>query len=308
MSGNRLINQSFLRTDPSKAWIQQRVVQLIASESSVPCFSTAALKLTALLQKEDVDLEQVATVLALDPGLATRCLRVARSVGFGGHNVTSIQEAVLVIGLNEVRRIALMVGVMNNFSHLRVKVDWNRFWLHNVLVARLTERLAGGFREADGMDYMAGLLHDVGKLVIQHYFPREFEQIVIRSQERRCGHAPVEKDVLGLDHAQIGAAICDVLRLPPKLVFGVLNHHQALHPSSLELPEGDGGFLACCISVADTMTNLGSLNLEGYKSAPESIEELPEWKYLNENFSCSGLKLDLEEEIESANSDLAVLA
>jgi len=308
MSARRLVNQSYLQTESTKAWIHNRVVELISSESAVPSFSTAATKLTALLQKEDVSLAQLSSVLSLDPGLATRCLRAAKSAAYGAHDIQSIQDALLIIGMNEVRRIALTVGVMNNFSHLKIRVDWDRFWLHSVLVGRLTERLAGGFRESTGLDYLAGLLHDVGKLIIQHYFPREFEEIVLRSQERHCGHAFVERQLLGMDHAQIGATICDVLKLPEFLNLGILYHHRALLPESLQDPRGDGGFLASCVSVADTMANLSKINIGGEKKITVEFEKLPEWVHLNDAFNCRGLNLDLEEEIDFANSDLASLA
>jgi HD-like signal output (HDOD) protein len=80
---------------------------------------------------------------------------------------------------------------MDTLSHLRIKIDWHRFWLHSgVLVARLIEKVAGSFRDVSGMEYLAGLLHDIGKIILEHYFPREFETIVLRSMERQCGHVP----------------------------------------------------------------------------------------------------------------------
>jgi putative nucleotidyltransferase with HDIG domain len=308
MSGNRLVNQSLLKSESTKTWIHNRVVELIASESVIPSFSNAAMKLTSLLQKEDVSLAQLAVVLELDPGLATRCYRAAKSAAYGGHDINSIQDALLMIGINEVRRIALTIGVMNTFNHLRIKVDWDKFWTHSVLVGRLTERLTGGFRESSGMDYVAGLLHDVGKLIIQHYFPREFEQILIRSEERKCGHAHVERDVMGLDHAQISAAICDVLKMPHGIVLGIHAHHNPLLTSVINDSHGDKAMLACCISLADTMANIGNVNIAGHKDRKVTFDNLPEWLYLNEKFECRGLKLDLDDEIASATTDIAALA
>jgi putative nucleotidyltransferase with HDIG domain len=205
------------------------------------------------------------------------------------------------------RRIAFTVGVMDNFNHLRIRVNWRQFWLHSVLVARMTERLAGAFRDVNGMEYLTGLLHDIGKLVLEHYFPREFESILMRALERQCGHAQAEFDLLGLDHPCIGAALCQCLNLNHQVIHAVRFHHQAVHPAHTTDPAGDAGFLACCVSVADTLANLGDVSIGGHIRIAESLEGQPAWKYLTQFFDCRGLDLDLNEEIEKAAAEISAL-
>lgn len=82
--------------------------------------------------------------------------------------------------------------------------------------------VAAGFRQATGTEYLAGLLHDSGKLMIEHHFPTEFEAILQRAWSARCGHFAAEREVLGLDHAQIGAAICHCLGVHPEGRFAVV--------------------------------------------------------------------------------------
>ena len=307
MEGRRIVDESFLATHPAKRWVHDRVVELLESDTSVPSFSTAALKLTQMAKDETFDLEDLAAVVELDQGLSARCLRVASTAGYGGHNLTNIQEAMLIIGVRETRRIALTVGVMDNFNHLRIKINWQKFWLHSVLVARLTERLAGAFRETTGREYLAGLLHDIGKLILEHYFPREFEAIVMRAMERRCGFAAAEFDLLGLDHTCIGASLCQCLHLHKHIIHAVRFHHQAVHPAHTCDPEGDAGFLASCISVADTLANMGDVNMGGAAQLASSLEDMEEWKYLTQFFDCRGLQLDLNEEIENAQAEISAL-
>jgi putative nucleotidyltransferase with HDIG domain len=207
----------------------------------------------------------------------------------------------------EIRRIALTVGVMDTFSHLRIKIDWQRFWLHSVLVARLTDKVAGAFRDVNGMEYLAGLIHDIGKLILEHYFPREFECVVMRAMERQCGHAQAEMALIGIDHAQIGAAMCACLKTHPHILQAVHFHHNALHPAHTGNPDGDGGFLAACVNVADVLANLGDVSIGGEKPLLHAFEELPEWLYLNQWFNCRGLDLDLRTEIESAEAEIKAL-
>jgi len=218
--------------------------------------------------------------------------------------MANIQEALFLIGIREMRRIALTIGVMDNFNHLRIKINWQKFWLHSVLVARLTERIAGAFRDINGMEYLTGLVHDIGKLILEHYFPREFEAIALRAMERRCGFAAAEFDLLGLDHTCIGASLCQCLDLHHHVVHAVRYHHQATHPAHTCDPKGDTGFLACCVSVADTLANMGEVNIGGENELANSLDELPEWQYLTRFYDCRGLQLDLGEEIEKATGEI----
>lgn len=307
MEKRRLVDESFLATHPAKRWVHDRVVELLASETVVPSFSTAAMKLTSMAKDDTFGLEDLAAVVELEQGLSARCLRVASTPTYGGHNLSNIQEALFLIGVDEMRRIAMTIGVMDNFNHLRIQINWQKFWLHSVLVARLTERLAGAFRDLTGREYLTGLLHDIGKLILEHYFPREFESIVLRAMERRCGHAQAEFDLLGLDHTCIGAALCQCLKLHDHIIHAVRFHHQPVHPAHTCDANGDSGFLACCVSVADTLANMGEVNIGGAAQMASSLEELPEWNYLVKFFDCRGLELDLSVEIENATAEISAL-
>jgi putative nucleotidyltransferase with HDIG domain len=301
------IESFLLCAHPGKRWVRDQLVHLLASENVVPSFSDVAARLTTMIRDDKITLDDLGHVISLDPGLASRCLKVAGTVAYRGRAISTIHEALLMIGMSEIRRIALTVGVMDTFSHLRIKIDWHRFWLHSVLVARLTEKIAGAFRDVTGMEYLAGLLHDIGKLIVEHYFPREFETIVMRSMERRCGHVAVELELLGLDHTQIGAAMCASLRVHRRVLQAVCYHHNALHPAHTGNPDGDGGFLSACISVADTLANLGDVNIGGEKPLTIPFEELPEWTYLNQWFDCRGLELSLTDEIKNAELEIQAL-
>lgn len=282
-------------------------MQLLDSESVVPSFSNVAMKLTTMIRDENLTIDDLGQVISLDPGLTARCVRVAGSVAYRGRSISTINEALLIIGMAEIRRIALTVGVMDTFSHLRIKIDWQRFWLHSVLVARLTDKVAGAFRDVNGMEYLAGLIHDIGKLILEHYFPREFESVVLRAMERHCGHAQAEMALIGIDHTQIGAAMCACLKTHPHIIQAVRFHHNALHPAHTGNPDGDGGFLAACVNVADVLANLGDVSIGGEKPLLHAFEELPEWLYLNQWFNCRGLDLDLRTEIERAEAEIKAL-
>lgn len=298
--------EHFLRVkDSTKAWVRDRVIELLAKEGVVPSFSEAALRLCELTQKMDVSTGDLAEVVSLDPGLATRCLRVASSVAFAARPIESIEQAVMMVGIQEVRRIAISVGTIDTFSHFRGKIDWKRFWLHNILVARLSDRTASIFRSCSGIEYLAGLIHDVGKLVIEHYFPREFDQIILGAYAKQCTHAAMEMELLGLDHTQIGAAVCSCLKVPHHLRQAIRYHHDPLNLDHTSDPFGDGGFLAATVSIADRVANLSDPYVEDGESILGPLEETSEWFYLTQLTQPGRLELNLRSEIECAHADLS---
>ena len=137
---------------PDKKWVSDKLITLLSGEAIIPPFSAAAIKLGQLSRDENCQMEDVVEVIQMDAGLASDIIKVASSVGFAARRITSIDQALMMIGMTEVRRIALSMGVMKNFEHLKSQVDWNSFWLHSILVARLTERVAAAYRPPCGSE------------------------------------------------------------------------------------------------------------------------------------------------------------
>ena len=307
MHNRKTVAASFFADNNAQRWVRDRLIELLSSETSVPMFPVAVMKLTVMMQQENVDFDEVVDIVEMDQGLSTRCLRAANSASSGGQFISTIREALFLIGMRELRQLVLTVGVVENFNHLRIKINWQPFWMHSILVARLTEKLAYAFRPVTGLEYLAGLLHDIGKLVLEQYFPREFEQIMMESLQRRCGAAAVENEVIGVDHALIGAAMCQVMNLHPHIVRAVQFHHRATYPPHIGNPAGDKGFLSSCVSVADMLANVGGVNIGGHKEWSGELDQLPEWHHLTNSFSCTGLDLDLDEEIKIAEEKVKAM-
>ena len=291
-------------TDPDKQWVVDELNRLLLQESILPAFPEVASKLIAVSQREDSRLEEFCEIISLDPGLTTRCIQVASSVAFAARPIDNINQALMLLGAKQTRRIALAVAAIGCFAGFKGSVDWRKFWFHNVLVGRLTEKVAGTFRRVTGLEYLAGLLHDMGKLILEHYFRGEFERVVTLASERDCSHATVEREILGLDHTQIGAAMCDFMNIHPHIQRAVLYHHDPLNVQHTADAKGDGGFLATCIQIADRLTNNRANYVKNVKQAAEEIEASPEWRFLQHLFLPQRIVLSLEEDVKQAHEDL----
>lgn len=293
----------------SKQLLRDKALKALEKDMNIPAFSATAQKLMSATSKEEVSMEEVAEIVMLDPGLSAKYLRMANSVAFGGKSIKNIHEALIRLGMAEVRRVASAIGVVDRFSRLKIKIDWNMFWLHNLLTARLTEALANAYQPITGKEYLAGLLHDVGKLFLEHYFPQEFEAAVQRSMERRSGVYEAENQLFDITHAEIGFALCEKWNLHKEISRSVRFHHD---PTSVfnkdPMDPEKQHFLATCICMADTLANMCKVNIQGAKNFDGvELESVPAWLLLQKYPPRMQLNLDLDSELKKAQDTLESL-
>ena len=139
---------------------RDKLLATMEKDSAIPAFPDTARKLLQALREEDVALITVEEIVELDPGISAQFLRLAGSPLFGARQITDLHHALMLIGMEEVRKLGTGMLVMNGLKQLHLTVDWELFWLHSLLTARITERIAGSFQDLDGKEYLAGLLHD----------------------------------------------------------------------------------------------------------------------------------------------------
>jgi putative nucleotidyltransferase with HDIG domain len=296
-----------LATAQTKRNVSREVVlQTLQKDSSIPALSASAQKLQEVLNNSEASMDEVAQIVRLDPGLTSRYLKLSNSVVFGGKSITNIDEALVRIGMVEIKRIAMAIGVIDRIKHLRVKVDWSLFLLHSLLTARLTECLAGAYRPSTGKEYLAGLLHDIGKLFLEHYFPQEFEAVMLRAIERNCSMYEVEKQLVGITHAEISAALCEKWALHREICRSVRFHHEPDSPFNKDpsSPE-EQTLLAICVCVADAAANMCKANIQGVQNLENvDFDSLTGWGLLQQLPPRETLALDVGKEFEKAQEML----
>ncbi len=173
--------------------------------------------------------EQVAGILAHDPALAARVLRIANSSYYGfARPIATVDEAVGIIGELDLRNLALAASLTGSLAALdRRGVDIDRFWLHSLrtaVLARLVARAAGGCNPETL--FLAGMLHELGILVIYQQDPALAFAIGRQIDEMHQLRDQAEREVLGFDHAEVGALLIGAWGLSAELVELVHCHHQ----------------------------------------------------------------------------------
>lgn len=164
--------------------------------------------------------------IASDPSLTAKLLKIVNSAYYGFHRqVVLLSEAVVVLGFEEVKRISLAISVMDMFG-LRGGRDTyrRRLWQHSLdtaAVAELIERRAdAGHRGA----FTGGLLHDLGHFVLDQHFPAFHEAVRAKQGKTHRVAAAVEREVIGVTHAEIGYWLADRWRLPTVLTDAIRYH------------------------------------------------------------------------------------
>jgi HD-like signal output (HDOD) protein len=300
--------------DPPFAQEIQRIIQ---KDATIPVFSTTALKLLDIANDEDLDMDTVVDIVKLDPGLTTKYLRLANSVWIGGKSISDLRDALVRIGMNEVRHMASTIGVMEVLALFKKEtktesaplVEWEMFWLHSLLAARLTDVIASAYRSTTGKEYLSGLLHDSGKLFLEKYFPGEFASVVQYSIEQSCSLHEAEMKLLQTSHAEIGGALSEKWRLHSDITHAISHHHRELKMNGSKSPSVDGPeFLTTCLCVANSLANACEVNIQLEESVKDmDVEELPEWRHLQDFPARQTLELDVVAELQKAQESIQIL-
>ena len=196
----------------------------------LPSLSTIVTRLLTLLQRDDVTMAALTAEIARDQGLTTRILGIANSPFYGmSSRIDNIQQAGTLLGLHTIHGIVTAAGIIGHFPPQEDEsFDRQSFWLHSIGTGCCAQVLA---RHA-GLDpeqaFTAGLLHDIGKLVLAAYFEDDFSRVLAWRDEHDCLFREAEEAVLGFDHTEIGARVALHWKLPKLLVNAIHSHHALL--------------------------------------------------------------------------------
>ena len=208
----------------------QRILNRLKSCPRLPSLGSVNSALRELLGAEQRYTSQIAEVIRRDPSLTARLLRLVNSVYYGLTTpINGIEEAVFYLGVRQIRQLAMVTPIVEDFQRLAgdTSFEWRGFWQHCIGTAILTREVIGSFQSvSDEADYVAGLVHDVGKIVMAAAFREEFQ--AVQQQQAATGECllNLERQILGMDHAELGSLYLRQHSLPAVLVEAVRWHHE----------------------------------------------------------------------------------
>lgn len=208
---------------------RQQIGNRLKGCPSLPSLRSIDTALKELLTADQRYTSQIADIIRRDPSLTSRVLRLVNSVYYGiSSPVKSIEEAVFYLGVRQIRQLALATPVIEDLQKLAggQGLSWREFWRHCIGVAMMTREVSDLVQSSgEEAEYVAGLIHDVGKIAMAAAFPEHFGEICARLVGSRRDLPEVEREVLGLDHAELGALYLSRQSVPEVFVEIVQFHH-----------------------------------------------------------------------------------
>ena len=234
----------------------------------IPTLPAVVPKLLSVMESETSNASDIANTISNDPALSSKILKVANSAYYGfSQEILSLKLAMPLLGHNMVKSLALSIGVMNSLPSGRRSPNFSDkgLWIHSLAVATLMQELGKRFRKGGNPEqfFIIGLLHDIGKVVLNQYFSELFQEALEEvHNEGIAGLHIAESRLIGFDHGEIGAMLLTRWKFPDVISNSIALHHQK------EAPEGTNGRDVAMLRVANALPQELGLGQDGNPVPP----------------------------------------
>jgi len=253
------------------------IIEEIIETQEFATLPNVAARVLQILDDDAVNVRDIARVIETDSSLTLKLLRVANSPIYGIRSeVTSIQQAIITLGLNRLTNIVLGISIFSKFmmnSNKELLKYLELFWWHAASTGMVAKSFAlkinRFFKENE---FIGGLLHDIGKIAMFQFSSEKYLEVIRLIDEKGITDIEAENEVFGVDHAKVGGAIATSWKLPPVLCDIIRFHH---YPEKSD----DNTDLIASIRFTDILCEIwGAGFFEGLHKL--NLEETPAWLIL----------------------------
>lgn len=205
--------------------------KIISKIGDLPAMPAVVAEVMALTANPDIALSDVSRVVERDPILTAKLLKVSNSPYYGMRQVVgTLKLALVILGVREVRNIVIGIAVLDTLRDKETEtlLHQHGLWSHSTRVAALCKKLGAHAKGAfQGEDFIAGLLHDLGKMVLWRQLEDEYRTVFLEAKRVGRPLHEAERERFGFDHADVIGALAAVWNLPESLRTAMLFHHDA---------------------------------------------------------------------------------
>lgn len=296
---------SFAPTSPSvhgaAPAANELMIVLERELTDLPPLPLVASRLLQALGDTESAVNDLSRLISMDPGIATKVLRLVNSSYYGfPRQVTTISHAVVILGFNTVRNLALAIAAFDNLPLGRnAPIDSDAFWEHSIGVAVCAQVLAQRKKlpvKVAEEAFLAGLLHDIGKLFLCQHFPNQYRAALDEAWRQKVRISPLEQHYCGAEHTFVGKRIAERWNLPPALVTTVWCHHNVDRcPDYFDM--------AALVSASDALIRALKIGFIGDPLPPSMAPEVAAWLAVDAK-ALGEIQEELQEKIASARDFL----
>ena len=246
------------------------------------------IRVSQALEDENHNAKQLGDIIGHDPALTARILRIVNSAYYSlASQVELVSRAVSVIGEDDLRNLVLATSAVDTFKRIPNQlVDIDLFWRHSVhtgIVARLLSKYCN-ILHGERL-FVAGMLHDIGKLVLYFKEPELSQQVLLKAADTDGQLYNAEKEIIGFTHADVGAALIDAWKLSDTLKEVIAHHHTPLNAKEYRIETAIVHIANCIVNAIGPEVEIDEHLLDDYPSfEPKTLE-------------ITGLKLDVLPEV-----------
>ena len=232
--------------------------ELVTGSIRLVSLPEVCLRVNEMLDEPAVTASDLGNVISQDTSLTARLLKIVNSSYYGFQaKIETVSRAVTVVGLRELRGLVIAASAVETFSNVPDEIlNKVRFWRHSLYCGVIARLLAEQCHVLHSERlFVAGLLHDIGKLVIAQRLPIETQKISLQAESESRSEFEVEQDVLGFNHAEVGGELMLAWNMPETLFESVAYHHA---PQNAEV----GLMETCLIHMANIFTDEAEQGLD----------------------------------------------
>lgn len=205
--------------------------QVLRQIRDLPAMPVIVQDLMKNITRDDADIHLIANKVSQDQALSAKTLRFANSSFYGLQSrVTTIQQAITLIGVDAVKHVVTTAALTGYFPAGHVPgLDFGTIWRHSIATAVCARVLARHLHVNQDYAFTAGLLHDIGRLVLATYFRREYEAVIAYRKEHDCHWLDAEQAVLGIDYVTTGVALATHWNFSESIRNAIAGHYRPEH-------------------------------------------------------------------------------
>ena len=228
----KLLKSTIWRVCALDGWmLDEKLRTVVAQLYSVPSLPSLYFRIMDALASPDAGVDTIGAIVAKDPAMTAKILQLVNSAFFGiARKVSNAAEAVQYLGVGRVRSLVLSLHVFTCFDSMKIKnFSIERVWGHSMATGMLAQKIAKmerASREEQDEAYVAGMLHDIGKVMMASSFVEQYANAVAVATERKIPMIEAEREIFGVTHAEVGAYLLGLWGLPISIVEAVALHHQ----------------------------------------------------------------------------------
>ncbi len=241
------------------------------SIQDLPTLPAVCERLSSMISNPNASAQKVGVIIESDQSLTSKLLKLVNSAFFGlPQHVSTISHAIVLLGFKEISNLAFSTSVINTFgtSHHADAFDLQSFWKHSLacaITARCIGNEVGSVHVQDIEEaYVAGLIHDIGKLVLHQYMHDEFNSIYSLVSQENIRWIDAEQRILGYTHQDVGQYLAIKWQLPEVLVRAIKYHNM---PETL--PDSSHAIIVYIVHLADIMVKSIDLGFSGDHLVPD---------------------------------------